>query len=188
MISIVLPDGSQRNYQHALSVAEVAADIGSGLAKAALAGRVNGHVVDTSYTIDRDAEVAIITVKDSAVGLDIIRHSCAHLMAQAVKQLYPTVQVTIGPVIDSGFYYDFAYERAFTPDDLLAIEQRMHILVQQDQVISRKIVARDEAIQFFVALGENYKVDIIKEIPEDEVLTLYSQGDFTDLCRGSACT
>ena len=183
MPSITLPDGSQRDYEKAVSVAEVAADIGPGLAKAALAGVVDGTLVDASTRIDNDAELSIITSKDDD-GLHLIRHSTAHLMAQAVKQLYPEAQVTIGPVIEDGFYYDFAYERAFTPDDLDAIEKRMTELASQAIPILRSELPRDEAVSFFDKLSEKYKAEIIRDIPSDEVLSLYEQGDFTDLCRG----
>ena len=183
MPSITLPDGSQRDYEKAVSVAEVAADIGPGLAKAALAGVVDGTLVDASTLIDNDAELSIITSKDDD-GLHLIRHSTAHLMAQAVKQLYPEAQVTIGPVIEDGFYYDFAYERAFTPDDLDAIEKRMTELASQAIPIVRSELPRDEAVSFFDKLSEKYKAEIIRDIPSDEVLSLYEQGDFTDLCRG----
>ena len=183
MPSITLPDGSQRDYENAVSVAEVAADIGPGLAKAALAGVVDGTLVDASTLIDNDAELSIITSKDDD-GLHLIRHSTAHLMAQAVKQLYPEAQVTIGPVIEDGFYYDFAYERAFTPDDLEAIEKRMTELASQAIPIVRSELPRDEAVSFFDKLSEKYKAEIISDIPSDEVLSLYEQGDFTDLCRG----
>ena len=183
MPSITLPDGSQRDYEQAVSVAEVAADIGPGLAKAALAGVVDGTLVDASTRIEADAELSIITSKDDD-GLHLIRHSTAHLMAQAVKQLYPEAQVTIGPVIEDGFYYDFAYERAFTPDDLEAIEKRMAELASQAIPIVRSELPRDEAVSFFDKLSEQYKAEIIRDIPSDEVLSLYEQGDFTDLCRG----
>ena len=183
MPSITLPDGSQRDYENALSVADVAADIGPGLAKATLAGVVDGTLVDSSTQITSDASLAIITSKDDD-GLHLIRHSTAHLMAQAVKQLYPEAQVTIGPVIEDGFYYDFAYERAFTPEDLEAIEKRMAELAKQAIPIVRSELPRDEALAFFAGLSEEYKSEIISDIPPEEVLSLYEQGDFTDLCRG----
>ena len=183
MPSITLPDGSQRSFDHPVSVHAVAADIGTGLAKAALAGKVNGTLVDTSYVIEADSELAIITAKDEE-GLDIIRHSSAHLMAQAVKQLFPDVQVTIGPTIDNGFYYDFASPRPFTPEDLQAIDERMQALVREDLPVERSVMPRDEAIQFFRGMGEEYKAQIIEDIPAGETLSLYKQGDFIDLCRG----
>ncbi len=180
---ITLPDGSQRSFDAAVTLHDVALDIGPGLAKAALAGKVNGFVVDTSFVIEHDSDVAIITERDEE-GLEVIRHSCAHLMAQAVKTLYPEAQVTIGPVIDDGFYYDFAYERPFTPEDLLAIEKKMKELSSASLEVSRQVKSRDEAVEFFRGLGEDYKAAIIESIPNDEDLSLYSQGDFTDLCRG----
>ena len=180
---ITLPDGSQRDYSKAVSVLEVARDIGPGLAKATLAGAVNGKLVDASYEIEGDAALRIITDKDPE-GLEIIRHSCAHLMAQAVKELFPEAQVTIGPVIEDGFYYDFAYERPFTPEDIAAIEEKMEELAGADLGVSRSVMARDEAIGFFRDMGEEYKARIIESIPENETLSLYRQGDFIDLCRG----
>ncbi len=180
---ITLPDGSQRSFDAAVTLHDVALDIGPGLAKAALAGKVNGFVVDTSFLIEHDSDVAIITERDEE-GLEVIRHSCAHLLAQAVKTLYPEAQVTIGPVIDDGFYYDFAYERPFTPEDLLAIEKKMKELSSANLEVSRQVKSRDEAVAFFRGLGEDYKAAIIESIPSDEDLSLYSQGDFTDLCRG----
>lgn len=162
---------------------DVAQSIGSGLAKAMLAAKVNGKLVDASQRIEQDAELQVITAKD-AQGIEVIRHSTAHLLAQAVKQLFPTAQVTIGPVIDNGFFYDFSYPQAFTPDDLKAIEKRMQKLVAENIKISRSVLSRDEAVQFFQALGEHYKAQIIESIAADEVLSLYTQGDFTDLCRG----
>jgi threonyl-tRNA synthetase len=180
---ITLPDGSQRSFDAPVTVAEVAADIGPGLAKAAVAGRVDGRLVDTSYRVESDAEVAIVTARD-ADGLEIIRHSTAHLLAQAVKQLFPSAQVTIGPVIEDGFYYDFAFERAFTPEDLAAIEQRMAELADADQPVHREVMPRDEAVAFFRGIGEEYKARIIEEIPAGEEISLYGQGDFKDLCRG----
>ncbi len=180
---VTLPDGSQRTFDHPVTVAEVAADIGAGLAKAALAGRVDGKLVDTSHLIESDAELAIITDRDEE-GLEIIRHSTAHLLAQAVKELFPEAQVTIGPVIEDGFYYDFSYPDGFTPDDMAKIEQRMKELVKQDIPIERTVMAREEAIEFFRDMGEAYKAEIIEEIPRGETISLYRQGDFIDLCRG----
>jgi threonyl-tRNA synthetase len=180
---VTLPDGNQRRFDHPVTVAEVAADIGAGLRKAALAGRVDGRLVDTSHLLEHDATVAIVTDQDPA-GLEIIRHSTAHLLAQAVKQLYPEAQVTIGPVIEDGFYYDFAYQRPFTPEDLAAIEARMAQLSQADQKVTRRVMARDEAVAFFRSLGEHYKAEIIASIPAGEPISLYGQGDWVDLCRG----
>ena len=180
---ITLPDGSQRSYPQPLSVAEVAADIGPGLAKAALAGRVDGKLVDTSFTLDRDAKLALITARDPE-GLYILRHSCAHLLAMAVKQLYPEAQVTIGPTIEDGFFYDFAFERPFTPDDLVRIEARMQELAAADLPLTRRELPRAAAIAHFEQLGEFYKAELIRAIPEGEILSLYAQGDFEDLCRG----
>ena len=183
MIQITLPDGSQRPFEHPVSVAEVAASIGAGLAKAALAGKVDGTLVDTSFRIDHDAALEIVTEKHPD-ALEILRHSTAHLLAQAVQRLFPGAQVTIGPVIDNGFYYDFAYERAFTPDDLPKIEEEMAKIVKEEHVISRSVKSRDEAVAFFKTLGEHYKAEIIQSIPASEDLSLYTQGEFTDLCRG----
>ena len=183
MPEITLPDGSQKSFDQAVSVADVAASIGSGLAKAALAGVVDGVEVDTSYQIEQDAELRIITGRDEE-GLEIIRHSTAHLMAQAVQRLFPGTQVTIGPTIEDGFYYDFAPEKPFQPDDLETIEAEMHRIVEEDLPVSRSTMARDEAIAFFKEMGENYKAQIIADIPPDEVLSLYRQGEFIDLCRG----
>jgi threonyl-tRNA synthetase len=180
---ITLPDGSERTFDHPVSVRDVAAAIGPGLAKAALAGKVNDRLVDISHVIDGDVTLALITERDPE-GLAIIRHSSAHLLAHAVKQLYPTAQVTIGPVIENGFYYDFAFERPFTPDDLTRIEARMAELAGRDLPISRSVMARDEAMTFFRSLGEEYKAQIIADIPADQALSLYQQDDFTDLCRG----
>lgn len=180
---ITLPDGSSRTFPVSVTVMEVAASVGAGLARAALAGRVNGHLVDASHVIEDDATLAIVTGKDPE-GLDIIRHSTAHLLAQAVKSLYPAAQVTIGPVVENGFYYDFAYDRPFTPDDLSAIERKMEELATAAQPVIRTVSGRDEAINFFMSQGEAYKAEIIREIPEDQPLSLYSQGEFTDLCRG----
>jgi threonyl-tRNA synthetase len=183
MPSITLPDGSQRNYSEAVTVEKVAADIGAGLAKAALAGKVDGKLVDTSHLIDRDVSLAIVTDRDPE-GLEIIRHSTAHLLAQAVKQLYPDAQVTIGPVIEDGFYYDFSYKRAFTPEDLAAIEERMRELSKADQKVTRRVLQRDAAVKFFRDQGEIYKAEIIASIPEKDEISLYGQSDWVDLCRG----
>ena len=180
---VTLPDGSHRSFTDSVTVAEVAASIGAGLARAALAGRVDGRLVDTSFVIDGDATLSIVTSKD-ADGLEVIRHSTAHLLAQAVKALYPSAQVTIGPVIEDGFYYDFAYERPFTPEDLAAIEKKMTELAAQAQPVRREAMPRDEAVAYFKSLGENYKAEIIASIPANEEISLYSQGEFTDLCRG----
>jgi threonyl-tRNA synthetase len=180
---ITLPDGSQRGFESAVSVAEIAASVGSGLARAALAGRVDGRLVDTSYIVDHDARVSIVTDRDQD-GLEIIRHSTAHLLAQAVKQLFPDAQVTIGPVIEDGFYYDFAYARPFTPEDLAAIEARMHELAKADEPVRRRVLGRDEAVALFQNLGEHYKAEIIAGIPASEPISLYGQGDWLDLCRG----
>ncbi|MCL4126114.1 UNVERIFIED_CONTAM: hypothetical protein GTU68_026329 [Idotea baltica] len=180
---ITLPDGSQRSFENSISIHDVAADIGPGLAKAALAGKIDGEVLDTSYVIESDIELAIITDR-SDEGLEIIRHSAAHLLAQAVKQLFPEAQVTIGPVIENGFYYDFAYERPFTPEDLTAIESKMSELSSADATIERRVLSRDEAVAYFRGLGEEYKAEIIEDIPADQDLSLYRQGDFEDLCRG----
>ncbi len=183
MSAITLPDGSQRIFENPVTVADVAADIGAGLAKATLAGVVNGEVVDASFIINEDATLAIVTDR-SDEALDIIRHSSAHLLAMAVKQLFPSAQVTIGPVIDDGFYYDFAFERAFTPEDLEVIEARMAELVAADHGIVREEWDRDEAVKFFKGIGEEYKAEIIASIPADQSIGLYRQGDFIDLCRG----
>ena len=180
---VTLPDGSQRCFDKPVSVHDVASDIGPGLAKAALAGSVDGKMVDTAYVIDKDAELSIITERDEA-GIDVIRHSTAHLLAQAVKELFPEAQVTIGPVIENGFYYDFAYQRAFTPEDLEKIEKKMAELAKQDFQVSRKVMPRDEAIEFFRNMGEDYKAEIISDIPQDQDISLYQQGEFIDLCRG----
>ncbi len=180
---ITLPDGSQRSFDAPVSVHDVAASIGEGLAKAALAGRVNDDLVDTSYIIDADAELAIITDRDNE-GLDIIRHSTAHLLAQAVKELFPNAQVTIGPTIEDGFYYDFSFERPFTMEDLAAIEEQMKKLAKADLPVERMVKGRDEAVAFFRDMGEEYKAEIIEDIPADQTLSLYKQGEFTDLCRG----
>ena len=180
---IRLPDGSQKSFDHPVSVAEIAQSIGAGLARAALAAKVNGKTVDTSHVIEQDAELAILTEKD-AEGLDVIRHSSAHLLAHAVKELFPEAQVTIGPVIDNGFYYDFSYKRPFTPEDLAAIEKRMNELAKRAIPVKREEWQRDEAVAFFESQGEKYKAEIIASIPADETVSLYRQGDFIDLCRG----
>jgi threonyl-tRNA synthetase len=183
MISVTLPDGSQRQFDHPVSIHDVAFDIGAGLARAALAGKVNGELVDTNHLIEQDANIAIITERDEE-GLDIIRHSTSHLMAQAVKQLFPDAQVTIGPVIEDGFYYDFSYEPGFTPEDLTKIEKRMQELVKQDIPVVREEISREAGIEKFRAMGEEYKAEILEDIPKGETLSLYGQGDFVDLCRG----
>ncbi|MDZ7590899.1 MAG: threonine--tRNA ligase [Rubrivivax sp.] len=183
MFNVTLPDGSRREFPGPVSVAEVAASIGAGLAKAAIAGRVDGQVVDTSHVIEHDAQLAIVTDKD-AEGLEIIRHSTAHLLAYAVKELFPDAQVTIGPVIENGFYYDFAYKRPFTPEDLVAIEKRMAELAAKDEPVLRRVLPRDEAVKYFKGLGEHYKAEIIASIPADQDVSLYREGGFEDLCRG----
>jgi threonyl-tRNA synthetase len=182
-IAIELPDGSIRRFDNPLSVGQVAASIGPGLAKAALAGKVDGKLVDTSHLIDRDAKLAIVTDRDPE-GLEILRHSTAHLLAYAVKELFPEAQVTIGPVVEDGFYYDFAYKRPFTPEDLAAIEARMAELARKDEPVVRSTMPRDEAVRFFESIGERYKAEIIASIPSDEPISLYREGDFVDLCRG----
>ncbi|MEK7362128.1 MAG: threonine--tRNA ligase [Pseudomonadota bacterium] len=183
MPNIKLPDGSVREFPQAVTVAEVAAAIGPGLAKAALAGRVNGTLVDTSFRIDADAELAIVTDRDKD-GLELIRHSTAHLLAYAVKALFPDAQVTIGPVIENGFYYDFSYKRPFTPEDLAAIEKKMSELARKDFPVTREELPRDQAVALFKSMGEHYKAEIIASIPEDQPIGLYREGDFVDLCRG----
>ncbi|MEE1654176.1 threonine--tRNA ligase [Brachymonas sp. G13] len=183
MIQITLPDGSQRSFEQSVTVADVAASIGSGLAKAALGGKVDGKLVDTSYLIEQDAALAIVTAKD-ADGLELIRHSTAHLLAYAVKELFPDAQVTIGPVIDNGFYYDFSYKRPFTPEDLVAIEKKMTELANKDEPVQRRVLPRDEAVAFFKGMGEDYKAEIIASIPSNEDVSLYREGAFEDLCRG----
>ncbi len=180
---IRLPDGSERSFDAPVTVAEVAMNIGAGLAKAALAGKVNGNLVDTSYLISEDAELAIITDKNPE-GLDVIRHSTAHLLAYAVKELFPDAQVTIGPVIENGFFYDFSYKRAFTPEDLIAIEKKMSELAKRDELVTRKVLPRDEAVAYFNSIGELYKAEIIESISAGEDVSLYTEGSFTDLCRG----
>ena len=186
MISIQLPDGSKREFAQAVTVADVAASIGAGLAKAALAGRIGagaGTLVDTSYLIESDAQLAIVTDKD-ADGLEVIRHSTAHLLAYAVKALFPNAQVTIGPVIENGFFYDFSYKRPFTPEDLAAIESKMTELARKDEKVTRTVLPRDEAVAYFKNLGEHYKAEIIESIPANQAVSLYAEGQFTDLCRG----
>jgi threonyl-tRNA synthetase len=180
---ITLPDGSQRSFDQAVTIADVATSIGAGLAKAALAGKVNGQLVDTSYLINEDIQLSIVTEKDSE-GLEVLRHSCAHLLAMAVKELFPSAQVTIGPVIEDGFFYDFAFERAFTTDDLVKIEKRMEELAAKDTPVVRSLMSRDEAVTFFEKMGEQYKVEIISSIDTQQDLSFYRQGDFIDLCRG----
>lgn len=187
MISIQLPDGSKREFEQAVTIADVAASIGAGLAKAALAGRVGSgdaaKVVDTSYLIEADTQLAILTDKDPD-GLEVIRHSTAHLLAYAVKELFPEAQVTIGPVIENGFYYDFSYKRPFTPEDLAAIESKMTELARKDEKVTRTVLPRDEAVAYFKSIGEAYKAEIIESIPADQDVSLYAEGKFTDLCRG----
>ena len=183
MPDIKLPDGSIRSYEQAVTVAEVAASIGAGLARAALAGKVNGNLVDTSYLIESSVDLAIITDRD-AEGVEVIRHSTAHLLAYAVKELYPEAQVTIGPVIENGFYYDFSYKRPFTPEDLAAIEKKMTELASKDEPVLRRVLPRDEAVDYFKDMGEAYKAEIIASIPTNEDVSLYREGNFEDLCRG----
>ena len=183
MVQITLPDGSQREFPGPVTVAEVAMSIGAGLAKAALAGKVDGNVVDTSFTIERNAQLAIITGKD-ADGLEVIRHSTAHLLAYAVKELFPEAQVTIGPVIENGFFYDFSFSRSFTPEDLIAIEKRMTELANKDEPVVRRVLPRDDAVSYFKNMGEHYKAEIIASIPANEDVSLYREGAFEDLCRG----
>ena len=183
MVKITLPDGSTREFENPPSVLEVAAAIGPGLARAALAGRVNGKLVDTSFRVERDAELAVITERDKD-GVEILRHSTAHLLAHAVKELFPEAQVTIGPVIENGFYYDFSFKRPFTPEDLNAIEKRMAGLARKDVPVTREVWSRDRAIEYFKSIGEHYKAEIIASIPAGEEVSLYREGDFIDLCRG----
>ena len=183
MIQITLPDNSKREYPQAVTVAEVAASIGTGLARAALGGKVDGKLVDTSFLVTQDSAVSIITAKD-ADGLELIRHSAAHLLAYAVKELFPEVQVTIGPVIENGFFYDFSYKRPFTPEDLVAIEKRMTEIAARDEPVTRRVLPRDEAVAYFKSLGEHYKAEIIASIPANEDVSLYREGAFEDLCRG----
>jgi threonyl-tRNA synthetase len=183
MPNIRLPDGSSKSFPAPVTVADIAASIGAGLARAALAGKVNGKLVDTSHRVDADADVQIVTDRDPE-GLEILRHSTAHLLAQAVKELFPDAQVTIGPVIENGFYYDFAYKRPFTPEDLSRIEKRMQEIARQDLPVQRREMSRDEAVKYFSSIGEKYKAEIIASIPEKETISLYGQGDWIDLCRG----
>ena len=183
MPNVTLPDGTVKSYEQSLTVAEVASSIGSGLAKAAIAGEVDGQLVDTSFMIEGDSDVAIITNKDEK-ALEVIRHSTAHLLAQATQQIYPKAQVTIGPVIDNGFYYDFAYKDGFSEQDLTKIEKKMNAIVKQNLPIERMEMTREEAVKFFKGMGEHYKAEIIESIPTNEALSLYKQGDFVDLCRG----
>ena len=183
MPKIRLPDGAVKEFPAPVTVAQVASSIGPGLAKAALAGRVDGMLVDTSHEIAADADVAIVTDKDPA-GLEVLRHSTAHLLAYAVKELFPDAQVTIGPVIEDGFYYDFSFKRPFTPEDLAAIEAKMAELAKKDEPVTRKLLPRDEAVAYFRGIGEHYKAEIIASIPASEGISLYTEGRFTDLCRG----
>jgi threonyl-tRNA synthetase len=183
MINITLPDGAVRSFAQPVKIAEIAASIGPGLAKAAIAGKVNGQLVDTSFKIDQDAQIAIVTEKDPE-GLEVIRHSTAHLLAYAAQSLFPGMQVTIGPVIENGFYYDFSYNRPLTPEDLEAIEAKMRTLAAKDEPIIREVMDRDEAVKMFLAMGEKYKAEIIQSIPSGEQISLYREGDFVDLCRG----
>src|SRR5580765_2972344 len=183
MPDIRLPDGAIKHFDAPVTVAQVAASIGPGLAKAALAARVDGKLVDTSYVVERDASLAIVTDKDPD-GLEVLRHSTAHLLAYAVKELFPDAQVTIGPVIEDGFYYDFAYKRPFTPEDLGAIEKKMAELARKDEPVTRQLMPRDDAVAYFKSLGEHYKAEIIASIPANEDISLYTEGRFTDLCRG----
>ncbi len=183
MINVTLPDESVRSFEEALSVGAIARSIAPSLGKAAIAGRFDGQLVDLNHVVTTDGQLAIITAKDDD-GVEVIRHSTAHLLAHAVKELFPSAQVTIGPVIDDGFYYDFSFERAFTPEDLLAIEKKMKQLAKKDLKIERSVRERDDASNYFLSLGETYKSEIIRDLPESEELSLYSQGDFTDLCRG----
>lgn len=183
MINVTLPDESVRSFDEALSIGAIARSIAPSLGKAAIAGRFDGELVDLNHIVTTDGQLAIITAKDDD-GVEVIRHSTAHLLAHAVKELFPSAQVTIGPVIDDGFYYDFSFERAFTPEDLLAIEKKMKQLAKKDMKIERSVRERDDASNYFLSLGETYKSEIIRDLPEDEELSLYSQGEFTDLCRG----
>ena len=183
MVVVTLPDGSKREFESAVRVADVAQSIGSGLAKAALGGIVDGKMVDLSHLIEHDAQLAIVTDK-SPEALEIVRHSTAHLLAYAVKELFPEAQVTIGPVVENGFYYDFSYQRPFTPDDLVALEKKMTELAKKDEPVVRQVLPRDEAVKFFQDQGEHYKAEIISSIPQGEDVSLYTEGKFTDLCRG----
>src|SRR5215468_11850614 len=183
MPDVRLPDGAVKQFPAPVTVGEVAAAIGPGLVKAALAAKVDGKLVDTTFVIDRDADLAIVTDKDPE-GLEVLRHSTAHLLAYAVKELFPDAQVTIGPVIEDGFYYDFSYKRPFTPEDLEAIEKKMAELAKKDEPVTRKLMARNDAVAYFKSLGEHYKAEIIASIPANENISLYTEGRFTDLCRG----
>ncbi len=183
MPTITLPDGSQKQFDHPVTIHQVAESIGPGLAKVALAGKIDGELLDTSHTIETDIALSIVTPKDDD-GLEVLRHSCAHLMAQAVQRLFPSAQVTIGPVIEDGFFYDFAYERPFTPEDLLAIEKEMTKISKENLEVTRSVMSRDEAVELFRSMNEGYKVQILESIPTDEDLSFYKQGDFIDLCRG----
>src|SRR5687767_14683717 len=183
MLNIRLPDGSSKSFPGPVTVAEIAGAIGAGLARAALAGKVDGKLVDLGYRVESDAQVQIITERDPE-GVDVLRHSTAHLLAQAVKELFPEAQVTIGPVIENGFYYDFSYKRPFTPEDLAAIEKKMQEIAKKDLPVHRKVMGRDEAVAYFKSLGEHYKAEIIASIPQQEAISLYGQGDWIDLCRG----
>mgnify|MGYP001264982139 FL=1 len=183
MVQITLPDGSVRDYPGPVTVADVAASIGAGLAKAALAGKVDGKLVDTNFQMTASAALSIITAKDTE-GLEVIRHSTAHLLAYAVKELFPQAQVTIGPVIENGFFYDFSFERPFTMDDLALIEKRMTVLAAKDEPVTRRVLPRDEAVAYFKGMGEHYKAEIIASIPANEDVSLYREGAFEDLCRG----
>ena len=185
MVALTLPDGQVRQYDAAVSGADVAADIGPGLAKAALAIRVNGDLWDLSRDLGDDADIAIVTAKDEdAVVLDLLRHDAAHVLAEAAKELYPDIQVTIGPAISDGFYYEFSRDEPFTPEDLEAMEARMHEIVDRNEEVTREVWDRDAAIELFKSMGEHYKAESISEIPGDEPITLYRQGEFIDLCRG----
>ena len=183
MVAIKLPDGSVMDFEGSVSGLEIANKISAGLAKNALAVRVNDKLQDLDTTITTDATVTIITTRDKE-GLEIIRHSCSHVMAEAVKELWPEVQVTIGPAIENGFYYDFSRKEPFTTEDFEKIEAKMHEIVKRDEKITRKVLPRNEAIEYFKSIGEHYKVELIEDLPESEVISLYSQGNFTDLCRG----
>ncbi|HYQ94468.1 MAG TPA: TGS domain-containing protein, partial [Burkholderiales bacterium] len=183
MPKIRLPDGAVKSFDGPVTVAEVAHAIGPGLARAALAGRVNGKLVDTSFRLENDCELAIVTERDKE-GVEILRHSTAHLLAYAVKDLFPEAQVTIGPVIENGFYYDFSFKRPFTPEDLVAIERRMAELAKKDFPVTREVWPRDKAVQYFKSIGERYKAEIVALIPANEEVSLYREGDFIDLCRG----
>ena len=183
MITITLPDGSRREFENPVSVMEVAQSIGAGLAKATMAGAVDGKLVDASDLIAHDASLRIITPKDEE-GVEIIRHSCAHLVGHAVKQLFPTAKMVIGPVIDEGFYYDIAYERPFTPDDMAAIEQRMQQLIEKDYDVIKKVTPRAEVIELFAARGEDYKLRLIEDMPDEQAMGLYFHEEYVDMCRG----